>query len=60
MVERLVGAARHAALRELHGWSEVEDRDAMRAARRISSSPVSSPGSATTTRSRASQTAPIR
>jgi 4a-hydroxytetrahydrobiopterin dehydratase len=30
MVERLVGAARHAALRELHGWSEVEDRDAIR------------------------------
>ena len=30
MVERLVGAARHTALRELHGWSEVEDRDAIR------------------------------
>jgi 4a-hydroxytetrahydrobiopterin dehydratase len=30
MVERLAGAARHAALRELHGWSEVEDRDAIR------------------------------
>src|SRR6202047_2495349 len=30
MVERLVGAARHAALREIHGWSEVEDRDAIR------------------------------
>ena len=30
MVERLVGAARHAALAELHGWAEVEDRDAIR------------------------------
>lgn len=30
MVERLVGAARQTALRELHGWSEVEDRDAIR------------------------------
>jgi 4a-hydroxytetrahydrobiopterin dehydratase len=30
MVERLVGAARHAALATLHGWSEVEDRDAIR------------------------------
>lgn len=30
MVEKLVGAARHTALRELHGWSEVEDRDAIR------------------------------
>jgi 4a-hydroxytetrahydrobiopterin dehydratase len=30
MVERLTGAARHLALRELHGWSEVEDRDAIR------------------------------
>ncbi len=30
MVERLVGAARHAALQGLHGWSEVEDRDAIR------------------------------
>jgi 4a-hydroxytetrahydrobiopterin dehydratase len=30
MVERLVGAARHTALRELHGWSEIEDRDAIR------------------------------
>ena len=30
MVERLVGAARHAALREIHGWVEVEDRDAIR------------------------------
>src|SRR6185437_5331468 len=30
MAERLVGAARHAALREVHGWSEVDDRDAIR------------------------------
>ena len=30
MVERLVGAARHAALGTLHGWSEVDDRDAIR------------------------------
>jgi 4a-hydroxytetrahydrobiopterin dehydratase len=30
MVERLTGAARHAALGGLHGWSEVEDRDAIR------------------------------
>jgi 4a-hydroxytetrahydrobiopterin dehydratase len=30
MVDRLTGAARHLALRELHGWSEVEDRDAIR------------------------------
>jgi 4a-hydroxytetrahydrobiopterin dehydratase len=30
MVERLAGAARHTALRELHGWSEVDDRDAIR------------------------------
>jgi 4a-hydroxytetrahydrobiopterin dehydratase len=30
MAERLVGAARHAALATLHGWSEVEDRDAIR------------------------------
>ena len=30
MVERLTGAARHTALRELHGWVEVEDRDAIR------------------------------
>jgi 4a-hydroxytetrahydrobiopterin dehydratase len=30
MVERLTGAARHAALHELRGWSEVEDRDAIR------------------------------
>jgi 4a-hydroxytetrahydrobiopterin dehydratase len=30
MVERLVGAARQSALHGLHGWSEVEDRDAIR------------------------------
>ncbi|MBV8778626.1 MAG: 4a-hydroxytetrahydrobiopterin dehydratase [Alphaproteobacteria bacterium] len=30
MVEKLVGAARHAALATLHGWSEVDDRDAIR------------------------------
>jgi 4a-hydroxytetrahydrobiopterin dehydratase len=30
MVEKLVGAARHAALATLQGWSEVEDRDAIR------------------------------
>ena len=30
MVEKLVGAARHAALAELHGWAEVADRDAIR------------------------------
>ena len=30
MVERLTGAARQTALRELHGWSEVADRDAIR------------------------------
>jgi 4a-hydroxytetrahydrobiopterin dehydratase len=30
MAERLTGAARQTALRELHGWSEVEDRDAIR------------------------------
>jgi 4a-hydroxytetrahydrobiopterin dehydratase len=30
MVDRLVGAARHAALGTLHGWSEVADRDAIR------------------------------
>ena len=30
MVEKLVGAARHAALQEIHGWAEVEDRDAIR------------------------------
>jgi 4a-hydroxytetrahydrobiopterin dehydratase len=30
MVEKLVGAARHAALQRVHGWVEVEDRDAIR------------------------------
>ena len=30
MVERLSGAARKAALHELHGWVEVADRDAIR------------------------------
>jgi 4a-hydroxytetrahydrobiopterin dehydratase len=30
MVEKLIGAARHAALAGLHGWAEVEDRDAIR------------------------------
>jgi 4a-hydroxytetrahydrobiopterin dehydratase len=30
MVERLVGAPRQTALRELHGWIEAEDRDAIR------------------------------
>lgn len=30
MAEKLVGAARQTALRELHGWVEVEDRDAIR------------------------------
>jgi 4a-hydroxytetrahydrobiopterin dehydratase len=30
MVERLGGAARNEAVRELHGWAEVEDRDAIR------------------------------
>lgn len=30
MVERLAGAARKAALQEIHGWVEVEDRDAIR------------------------------
>jgi 4a-hydroxytetrahydrobiopterin dehydratase len=30
MVERLVGAARHAAIHELQGWVEVADRDAIR------------------------------
>ncbi len=30
MVERLAGAARNAAIKELHGWTEVEDRDAIR------------------------------
>jgi 4a-hydroxytetrahydrobiopterin dehydratase len=30
MVERLHGAARSAALKELSGWTEVQDRDAIR------------------------------
>ena len=30
MAERLVGAARQAVLHEIHGWAEVEDRDAIR------------------------------
>ena len=30
MVEKLVGAARHAALQTVAGWIEVEDRDAIR------------------------------
>jgi 4a-hydroxytetrahydrobiopterin dehydratase len=30
MTERLIGAARIVALKELHGWTEVEDRDAIR------------------------------
>src|SRR5229473_5959517 len=30
MVERLHGTARGTAIRELAGWSEVEDRDAIR------------------------------
>jgi 4a-hydroxytetrahydrobiopterin dehydratase len=30
MVERLVGTARQTALREIHGWTEVQDRDAIR------------------------------
>jgi 4a-hydroxytetrahydrobiopterin dehydratase len=30
MVERLAGAARNEAVRELHGWTEVQDRDAIR------------------------------
>ena len=30
MVEKLVGGARQTALRTLHGWSEVDDRDAIR------------------------------
>jgi len=30
MVERLVGAARQTALREIHGWTEIQDRDAIR------------------------------
>jgi 4a-hydroxytetrahydrobiopterin dehydratase len=30
MVERLTGAARKETLKELHGWAEVQDRDAIR------------------------------
>jgi 4a-hydroxytetrahydrobiopterin dehydratase len=30
MVERLAGAARSAIIHQLQGWSEVEDRDAIR------------------------------
>jgi 4a-hydroxytetrahydrobiopterin dehydratase len=30
MVEKLHGAARNEAVRELHGWAEVQDRDAIR------------------------------
>lgn len=30
MVEKLAGARRNAALHELHGWSDVVDRDAIR------------------------------
>ena len=30
MTERLIGAQRQTALKELHGWREVEDRDAIR------------------------------
>ncbi len=30
MVDKLVGAARQAAIHELHGWTEVADRDAIR------------------------------
>jgi 4a-hydroxytetrahydrobiopterin dehydratase len=30
MVERLAGTARNEAVRELQGWAEVEDRDAIR------------------------------
>ena len=30
MVERLVGAKRQTALRDLHGWAEVPERDAIR------------------------------
>jgi 4a-hydroxytetrahydrobiopterin dehydratase len=37
MAERLVGAARQTAVRELHGWSEVEDRDAIRKSYHFSS-----------------------
>ena len=30
MVEKLIGAARKAAVAELKGWTEIEDRDAVR------------------------------
>ena len=30
MADKLFGAARKTALHELHGWAEVEDRDAIR------------------------------
>ncbi|HKX08749.1 MAG TPA: 4a-hydroxytetrahydrobiopterin dehydratase [Stellaceae bacterium] len=30
MVERLQGSARGSAIRQLNGWNEVEDRDAIR------------------------------
>lgn len=30
MTDKLTGEARRMALRELHGWSEVDDRDAIR------------------------------
>lgn len=30
MSDKLTGEARRLALRDLHGWSEVEDRDAIR------------------------------
>ena len=30
MVERLHGSARGSAIRQLNGWNEVEDRDAIR------------------------------
>ena len=30
MAERLAGAVRKEAVRELHGWTDVEDRDAIR------------------------------
>ena len=37
MVERLLGAARQTALHTLHGWSEVEERDAIRKSYHFSS-----------------------
>ena len=30
MADKLVGAKRQTALRELHGWAEVQERDAIR------------------------------